>query len=221
MADNGIVLDFDRQRRLGFDEAMLCGDKAPESIVAILEQVAARGATMLLTRLTPETLDALPVGLRATLDYDAMSRTAIFGKPAAPILTGEVAVIGAGTSDLRVCREAVRTLAYHGVVASEIVDVGVAGLWRLLDRLPEIQAHRVVIAVAGMDAALVSVLGGLLPGALIAVPTSTGYGASRGGETALAASLASCAPGVCVVNIDNGYGAACAALRVLRAAGRR
>lgn len=221
MADNGIVLDFDRQRRLGFDEAMLCGDKAPESIAAILEQVAARGATMLLTRLSPETLDALPVGMRATLDYDAMSRTAIFGRQTPPAMTGEVAVVGAGTSDLRVCREAVRTLAYHGVGASEFVDVGVAGLWRLLDRLPEIQAYRVVIAVAGMDAALVSVLGGLIPGVLIAVPTSTGYGASRGGETALAASLASCAPGVCVVNIDNGYGAACAALRVLRAAGRR
>ncbi|MBL8697581.1 MAG: nickel pincer cofactor biosynthesis protein LarB [Alphaproteobacteria bacterium] len=221
MADNGVVLDFDRTRRLGFDEAMLCGDKAPESIAVILDQVAGRGASMLLTRLPAETLEHLPVRLRGALDYDPLSRTAIFGAPPAPTLMDEVAIVGAGTSDLRVCREAARTLAYHGVVASEIVDVGVAGLWRLLDRLPEIQSHGIVIAVAGMDAALVSVLGGLVPGLLIAVPTSTGYGAARGGETALGAALASCAPGVCVVNIDNGYGAACAALRALRVAGKR
>lgn len=222
MADaDGVVLDFDRTRRLGFDEAMLCGDKAPESITAILDRVAARGTTMLLTRLTPETLALLPARHRERLDYDPMSRTAILGTPPAPGLAGEVAIVGAGTSDLRVVREAGRTLRYHGVVADEIMDVGVAGIWRLLDRVPEIQAHRVVIAVAGMDAALVSVLGGLVPGLLIAVPTSTGYGAARGGETALAASLASCAPGVCVVNIDNGYGAACAALRALRATGLR
>ena len=99
-----------------------------------------------------------------------------------------------------------------------IFDVGVAGLWRLSERLDEIRAHPIVIAVAGMDAALVSVLGGQVGGVLIAVPTSTGYGAARKGETALAASLASCAPGVVVCNIDNGYGAACAALRTLGAA---
>ena len=105
----------------------------------------------------------------------------------------------------------------HGVKPSEIYDVGVAGIWRLMERVPEIIRHPVVIAVAGMDAALVSVLGGLVPGVLIAVPTSTGYGVANRGETALHAALASCAPGVAVVNIDNGYGAACAALRALRA----
>lgn len=222
MADtDGVVLDFDRTRRLGFDEAMLCGDKAPESIAAILDRIAARGATMLLTRLPPETLALLPSHHRAAIDYDALSRTAYFGAPPPAVPSPDVAIVGAGTSDLRVAREAGRTLRYHGVAADEIMDVGVAGIWRLLERVPEIQARRVVIAVAGMDAALVSVLGGLVPGVLIAVPTSTGYGAARGGETALAASLASCAPGVCVVNIDNGYGAACAALRALRAMGRR
>ena len=104
---------------------------------------------------------------------------------------------------------------FSGEAAAGIHDVGVAGLWRLMERLPEIQRHRVVIAVAGMDAALVSVLGGLVAGVIIGVPTSTGYGAAAGGRTALGAALASCAPGVAVVNIDNGYGAACAALRVL------
>ncbi len=131
-------------------------------------------------------------------------------------ITGRVAVVGAGTSDMRVCREVVRTLRYHGVAASEVYDVGVAGLWRLLERVPEIVRHPVVIAVAGMDAALVSVLGGLAPGLVIGVPTSAGYGVANHGTTALHAALASCAPGVAVVNIDNGYGAACAALRALR-----
>ena len=96
------------------------------------------------------------------------------------------------------------------------LDVGVAGLWRLTSRLGEIKSHPIVIAVAGMDAALVSVLGGLIPGIMIGVPTSTGYGAARNGETALGASLSSCAPGVTICNIDNGYGAAMAAIRMLR-----
>ena len=96
--------------------------------------------------------------------------------------------------------------------------MGVAGLWRLSSRLDEIKTHPIVIAVAGMDAALISVLGGLIPSILIGVPTSTGYGAARGGETALGASLSSCAPGVTICNIDNGYGAACAALRALHSA---
>ena len=103
-----------------------------------------------------------------------------------------------------------------GLEPSGFSDVGVAGLWRLMQRIEEIKCHRIVIAVAGLDAAMPSVIGGLVPGLVIAVPTSTGYGAARGGETALFSSLVSCAPGVVVVNIDNGYGAACAALRSLR-----
>ena len=115
--------------------------------------------------------------------------------------------------------EAVRTLAYYGEAAQEIYDVGVAGLWRLLDRLDEIRAMPVVIAVAGMEASLPSVVGGQVPGLVVAVPTSNGYGVSAGGRVALDASLSSCAPGLAVVNIDNGYGAACVALRALRVAG--
>ncbi|MCC7273114.1 MAG: nickel pincer cofactor biosynthesis protein LarB [Alphaproteobacteria bacterium] len=217
MAEDGIRLDFDRARRIGLDEALLCAGKTTGQIATILDRMAARGATMLLTRLGEAAHAALPATHRDALDYDALSGTAWFGAVAAPAATGEVAVVGAGTSDMRVCREAVRTLAYHGVAADEVHDVGVAGIWRLLERVPEIARHPVVIAVAGMDAALVSVLGGLVPGLVIAVPTSTGYGAAAGGETALRAALVSCAPGVAVVNIDNGYGAACAALRALRA----
>jgi NCAIR mutase (PurE)-related protein len=129
-----------------------------------------------------------------------------------------VAVVCAGTSDLPASREAARTLEYYGEQASEFNDVGVAGLHRLLGRIEEIRSHRIVIAVAGMDGALVSVLGGLVKAPVIAVPTSVGYGASRAGETALGAALSSCAAGVTVVNIDNGFGAACAAMRILNLA---
>lgn len=220
MNDSGINLDFDRAQRLGFDEAMFCSGKTSVQIATILDRVAERGGSMLLTRLTAGTFAELPEALRPKLDYEPLSGTAYFGHVAVPARAGEVAVVGAGTSDMGVCREAVRTLGYHGIKASEVYDVGVAGLWRLLERVPEIVRHPVVIAVAGMDAALVSVLGGLVPGLVIGVPTSVGYGVANRGETALHAALASCAPGVPVVNIDNGYGAACAAIRTLRAAGK-
>ena len=108
-----------------------------------------------------------------------------------------------------------RTLRFNGVGALEIADVGVAGLWRLLRRVDELRRFPIVIVAAGMDAALPSVVGGLIPGCIIAVPTSVGYGVAAGGRAALDAMLASCASGVLVVNIDNGYGAACAALRIL------
>ncbi len=218
MNDSGINLDFDRAQRLGFDEAMFCSGKTAGQIATILERVAERGGSMLLTRLAAGTFAELPEAVRPRLNYEMLSGTAYFGHVAEPVRSGEVAVVGAGTSDMGVCREAVRTLGYHGIKASEVYDVGVAGLWRLLERVPEIVRHPVVIAVAGMDAALVSVLGGLVPGLVIGVPTSVGYGVANRGETALHAALASCAPGVPVVNIDNGYGAACAAIRALRAA---
>ena len=124
-------------------------------------------------------------------------------------------VLSAGSSDVPVAREAIRTLAYFGVGARPIFDVGVAGIWRLLERVEEIRQFPIAIVVAGMDAALPSVLGGLYPGLIIAVPTSVGYGVASGGTTALNAILASCASGIVTVNIDNGYGAACAAMRVL------
>jgi hypothetical protein len=217
MAEREVTLDFQRPDRLGFDEAILCARKSPAQLAAILDQAAARGASLLLTRLEPAALAALGTGQRAQIDYDPTSRTGFFAW-ASPALDPpvQVAVVTAGSSDVAIAREAVRTLAYYGVGAAEIYDVGVAGLWRLLQRVEELRALPVVIAIAGMDAALPSVIGGLVPGLVIAVPTSTGYGVARGGETALNAALVSCAPGVVVCNIDNGYGAACAALRALR-----
>jgi len=215
-----VTLDFQRVDRLGFGEAVLCADKSPAQIDEILRGVREHGADCLLTRLVEDKLAALLPTYRDTMDYDPVSQTAFFDHAARPAAAPQVAVVTAGTSDARPAREALRTLAFHGVGATAVFDVGVAGIWRLMDRVVEIARHPVVIAVAGMDAALPSVLGGLVPGVLIAVPTSAGYGVARGGETALFSCLASCAPGVTVCNIDNGYGAACAALRALRAVHR-
>jgi NCAIR mutase (PurE)-related protein len=214
MAENDIKLDTERRERLGFDEAILCAGKSSENLAAILEQ--AGDDSLLLTRLDAEALKSLPPALSEKVDYEPLSRSGFYGTVAAPAGKVESAIVTAGTSDVRVSREAARTLAYYGMPCLEINDVGVAGLWRLMERIEEIKRHKIVIAVAGLDAALPSVIGGLVPGLVIAVPTSTGYGAARGGETALFSSLVSCAPGVVVVNIDNGYGAACATLRALR-----
>jgi NCAIR mutase (PurE)-related protein len=219
MAERDIRLDFQRRTRLGLDEAVFCGHKTLEQLTAILEQAGERDVTLLLTRLDPAQLVSLPESQRARLDYEPVSRTAFYGPVPAPRAPPQVAVVTAGTSDVAVSREAIRTLHYHGTACLEINDVGVAGLWRLLERVDELRPLPLLIVTAGMDAALPSVLAGLVPGLVIAVPTSIGYGIARGGETALHAALASCAPGVVVVNIDNGYGAACAALRALHGFG--
>ncbi len=184
-------------------------------IASILEGARERGAGLLLTRLSETAFGDLPPELIAATDYCPVSRTGFFGPVRADAVAKLVVVVSAGTADSPVAREAVRSLRHGGVEATAIADVGVAGIWRLMDRIEEIASYPVVIVVAGMDAALASVVGGLVPGAIIAVPTSTGYGASEKGRTALNAMLASCAPGVAVCNIDNGYGAAMAALRML------
>lgn len=211
----GINLDFSRRARVGFDEAVLCAWKSVEQISAILNEAMQNSFPLLLTRLDEAKFNLLSPCQRELIDYDAISGTGFFNARLNTTNDVNVAVVAAGTSDLPVAREAIRTLQYFGHSCAEIFDVGVAGIWRLLERQQEIREKTVVIVVAGMDGALPSVIGGLVPGVVIAVPTSVGYGASRQGETALSAALASCAPGLTVVNIDNGYGAACAALRVL------
>lgn len=205
-------LDFDweRQTRIGFGEAVLCEGKTPNQIEAIFTRVRERGASCLFTRLDAEVAARL-----AGLDYDPSSRTGFVGERLAPRSPGAVCILTAGTSDAAVAREAERTLSVHGHQPSMIFDVGVAGIHRLMKRLEDVRRHKVVIVVAGMDGALASVVAGQVPSVVIAVPTSVGYGAARGGETALSAMLASCAAGLTVVNIDNGFGAACAALRHL------
>jgi NCAIR mutase (PurE)-related protein len=215
-ATSEVQLDFDRQRRIGLEEAVFAEGKTTAQLEAILDIAHERGARLLLTRLAPEKLAGLSPQWLPQLDYCAASRSAFFGSiPTLRDPSAEVAIVVAGSSDAGVAREAERTLSYNGVASQSFVDVGVAGLWRLTRRIDEIRRFPVVIAVAGMDAALPTVLGGLIPGVIVAVPTSVGYGVAAGGHTALHAILASCAPGISVVNIDNGYGAACAALRVL------
>jgi len=215
MSASDVMFDFARAERIGIDEAVFCAGKSVAQVSTILEQAQTRGAGLLLTRLSAEKRAALPPALQEQIDYCDLSLTGFFG-PLRPIVsTGQVAIVAAGTSDAPVAREAARSLRHAGIEATLITDVGVAGLWRLMDRIEEIRRHPIVIAVAGMDAALASVLGGLVPGALIGVPTSVGYGATEGGRTALNAMLASCAQGMTVCNIDNGFGAANAALRIL------
>src|SRR5262245_5606547 len=198
-----INLDPERHRRLGFDEAIFCAPKSAAHLTQILDQAAQGGLRLLLTRLSDSQLNELPQTHRARIDYEPISRTGYFGTPHDLIGSPRVAVIAAGTSDVRVSREAARTLRYYGQPSLEIVDVGVAGLWRLLERIDEIRCMPIVIAVAGMDAALPTVLGGLVSSVVIGVPTSVGYGVASGGEAALRAMLSSCAPGLSVMNIDN------------------
>lgn len=207
------TFDWDRTERTGTAEAVLCEGKQPSDIAAILG--AAEGRAMFLTRLAPEMLAALPEPLREKLDYEPLSRTAILGM-APPASGPAVAIVAAGTADRPAALEAARTLQFAGRNHKMIVDVGVAGLWRLTARLDEIARAPVVIVVAGMEGAIFSVLAGLVAAPIIAVPTSVGYGVAEGGRAALSSALASCAPGIVTVNIDNGFGAACAAVRILR-----
>ncbi|WP_329410217.1 nickel pincer cofactor biosynthesis protein LarB [Nocardia vinacea] len=211
-----VQLDLARPDRIGFGEAVLCEPKTVEQIVRALDQARDAGQAMLLTRLQPQQFAALPAEHRTGLEYDPLSRTAFRGQPAPRRACAPIAVVTGGTSDIPVAREAIRSLAFHGYPTSEIYDVGVAGLWRLQRRLDDLARHPVIIAVAGMDAALPTVLAGLVPALVIAVPTSVGYGVAEGGRTALNSLLTSCAPGLVVTNIDNGYGAACAAMRSMR-----
>lgn len=212
------LFDFDRALRIGLDEAVFCAGKSVTQIAEILDDATEKNTGLLLTRLDVETHALLSSDHE--IDYCDLSHTGFFG-PLQPVKSREtVAIVSAGTSDAPVAREAARTLRHSGVDATMFSDVGVAGLWRLTDRIDEIRRFPVVIAVAGMDAALASVLGGLVSGVVICVPTSVGYGVADGGRTALNAMLVSCAPGLTVCNIDSGYGGACAALRTLASAAK-
>ncbi len=217
-----IRFDDNRKARIGMAEAVFCQGKPRRALVTLLERFGAVDAQpVLFTRLAEDVFDALPLSreLRNALDYDPLSRTAWF-KTNAVVNDRTIAVVSAGTADGFVTREITRTLEFSGRRFLRFEDCGVAGLWRIEAALPEINACDCVVVVAGLDAALASVLGGLTERPIFAVPTSVGYGVAREGLTALSSMLSSCAPGVAVLNIDNGYGAACAAIRVLRALDR-
>lgn len=207
-------IDWDRTARTGLPEAVYAEGKTDGQLVQILRQAQALDRTLLLTRLSEDRLPALPAELSRALDYDALSQTAFFG-PVPPAREDiRIAIVAAGLADMPVVGEIARTLAFSGTASRVVADVGVAGLWRLLERLEEIREAQVVIAVAGMEGALFSILAGLVAAPIIAVPTSVGRGVAKGGTVALHSALASCAPGLLTVNIDNGFGAAQAALRM-------
>ncbi|KAA5605994.1 nickel pincer cofactor biosynthesis protein LarB [Roseospira marina] len=208
-----VRFDADRVRRIGLPEAVFCTGKTPIQIATATGAARAAHGRCLLTRLDAAARAALPQDLREALDYDPLSRTAVLGDMPSADATDPVAIVTGGTADLAVATEALRTLRFSGCPAVLYADVGVAGLWRLMEIRESLAAFSTVILVAGMEGALFTVAGGLLPGLLIAVPTSVGYGVAAGGQVALNAALSSCAPGLLVTNIDNGYGAACAALR--------
>lgn len=207
------VLDLSRTERTGLPEVVFGATKTVQQLLGTLGALADAGQPALATRVGPaEAAAVLSAEPRAT--YDAVSRLLRVGAPH-PARSGRVAVIAAGTSDLSVTEEAAGTLEWAGVSVERITDVGVAGLHRLLSRLHRLAEADVLIVAAGMEGALPSVIGGLTDRPIIAVPTSVGLGAHEGGRVPLMAMLNSCAPGLVVVNVDNGFGAAAAALRML------
>ncbi len=204
--------DLHRPLRNGFPEVVYGEGKTPEQIGEIFCAVGDR-ANILATRVSSEKA-AYVQSLCPDAQYNAPGRALTLIRTPIDYKQGEIAIVTAGTSDLPVAEEAKTTCEMLGSQAKIISDVGVAGLHRLLVRLPELRKTRVIIVVAGMEGALASVIGGLVPQPIVAVPTSIGYGAALSGLSALLGMLTSCASGVTVVNIDNGFGAACAACKI-------
>lgn len=217
-----VVIDHHRELRTGVPELVFGAGKTPEQIAVALRELATSvpGGGAIATRVD-EAKAAAVKALLPEVTVHAVARILTLGEatnrpPCAPI-----AIVCAGTSDLPVAEEAALVAEFLGAPVTRIADVGVAGLHRLLARFDDIRKAEVLVAVAGMEAALPSVLGGLVDRPLIAVPTSIGYGVSVDGLVALGALLSSCAPGITVVNIDNGVGAAVAAVKIARLAVRR
>ena len=209
------TIDHHRALRQGFPEVVYGAGKTTEQLVAIAQRIAERGDGVLVTRVAAESVAPLLEALPGA-ESNALART-VRVRATQPMATarGSVLVVTAGTSDLPVAEEAAVTADAMGCVAERLTDVGVAGIHRLLSNGSVLERAAVIIVVAGMDGALASVVGGLVRVPVIAVPTSVGYGASFGGIAPLLTMLNSCAAGVTVVNIDNGFGAAVAAARIL------
>ena len=211
-----IRFDFQRRERIGLIEAIWGADKTMDQLKRVSKEVLEKKEVVFITRIDKEKAIHL-------LD---MYEDAIFYEKANCLRIGEnlkkiptkkkVAIISGGSSDLAVTLEAKLSLEIYGVSCQSFIDVGVAGLHRLFSKIEEINKYDVLIVCAGMEGALATVIGGLLPQPIIAVPVSVGYGVSKNGETALNSMLSSCAPGISVMNIDNGYGAAMAALRIIK-----
>jgi len=213
-----VHLDHHRSLRSGFPEVVFAQGKTPSQIIEIFHKLAQTNNQVLVTRLEEQVYEQIRPELLPEAQYNPKSRTLILDKqPQRQRLRG-IIVVTAGTADLPVAEEAAVTAEIMGNQVERIIDVGVSGLHRLLNYLPKLQAAHVIIVAAGMEGALPSVVGGLVAVPVIAVPTSVGYGANFGGISALLAMLNSCANGVAVMNIDNGYGAGVLASKINRLA---
>jgi NCAIR mutase (PurE)-related protein len=199
-------VDHHRALRKGFPEVVYGQGKTPEQVARLATVLLEWSDTLLVTRAAPEVFARVEADIEDAV-YDELARTIVVDRREIRELYTGVVVASGGTSDGPVAQEAAVTAELMGCRVERLSDVGVAGIHRLFDKLDVLQGARVVVAIAGMEGALPSVIGGLVKAPVIAVPTSVGYGASFGGIAALLAMLNSCAPGVCVVNIDNGFGA--------------
>ncbi len=220
-ADIGFAkLDLSRGERTGFSEAIYCAGKTKEQLLGILQKFQTESIAVLGTRCSEEKYNYVKSsGLNVC--YDPISQIISLGKTAPNKLPGKIAVCSAGTADLPVAEEAAQTAEFYGATVERFYDVGIAGLHRLLAKIDAIRQADVIIAIAGMEGALSSVLAGLVKAPIIAVPTSVGYGISFQGLTPLLTMLSSCATGISVVNIDNGFGAAIQGCRILRLIGKK
>ena len=211
-----IRFDFDRQNRLGLIEAIWGEHKSVEQLKKVTQEVLNKGEFVFITRINES---------KARCLQDIYSN-AIFIKDANCLVIGEnvnkiqsektVAIVSGGSSDMKVSLEVKTALEIYGISCETFIDVGVAGVHRLFSQLDKIKKHQIIVVCAGMEGALATVIGGLLPQPIIGVPVSVGYGVSKDGMVALNSMLASCSPGIMVMNIDNGYGAAMAALRIIK-----
>lgn len=214
-------VDHHRQLRQGLPEVILGERKTVSQLVGIAREQIRVGHNVLITRLEPDKAEAVRQGV-PELVYEPTARVATYEREPIQLKAMEpVAVVSAGTSDIPVAEEACMTLHMVGIPVRRVFDVGVAGIHRLAAELDLLARAPALIVVAGMEGALASVVGGLVGGPVVAVPTSVGYGVSLGGLTPLFGMLAGCAAGVTVVNVDNGFGAAMAVARIVRAAERR
>ncbi len=208
-------IDHHRELRTGYPEIVYCAGKTPEQVEAIFRAMDSHGNNIIGTRAGKEMFEFIAPSFPGAVYYDVARIISIRKKAIAPPAT-KIAIVTAGTSDIPVAEEAAVTAELLGNEVIRIYDAGVAGIHRLVDKLPEIRACRVSVVIAGMEGALASVVGGLVNMPVIAVPTSVGYGASFKGISALLAMMTSCAAGITVVNIDNGFGAGFAASRINR-----
>ena len=215
--NNDINFDFDRQNRIGIIEAIWGEHKTIDQLKKICKKVLDKRELVFITRINCDKAKLL-MEIYKNAEFYREACCLIIGKNFKKLsIDKKVAIVAGGTSDLCVSLEAKLALEVHGVKSKTFIDVGVAGLHRLFSNLEEINKFKVIIVCAGMEGALATVLGGLLPQPIIAVPVSVGYGVSKDGHVALNSMLSSCAPGIAVMNIDNGYGAAMAALRIIKA----